>query len=137
MGLLVDSIYCLILLYIFCDCSHQASLNIASRVQHRLLETALNTVDASTAKEVKNYKKYLCVGYTILCISDWIIFDSNTDESPKSIFKGVHCCQQGTCYIGKNTKINNKEMQKYVEFIFIAERSNYGYLPNNFTSVQD
>lgn len=51
-GLLVDSVYCLTLLYIFCDCSHQASINIASRVQYALLETPLNTVDKHTAKEV-------------------------------------------------------------------------------------
>lgn len=51
-GLLVDSVYCLMLLYVFCDCSHKASLNIASRVQTALLETALSTVDYDTTKEV-------------------------------------------------------------------------------------
>lgn len=52
MGLLVDSVYCLILLYVYCDCSHKASLNIANRVQTALLETALSSVDYDTTKEV-------------------------------------------------------------------------------------
>ncbi|ENN82557.1 hypothetical protein YQE_01071, partial [Dendroctonus ponderosae] len=52
MGLLVDAIYCFTLLYIFCDCSHQASANIAERVQWALMEINLNQVDHATIKEV-------------------------------------------------------------------------------------
>lgn len=52
MGLLVDSVYCLMLLYVFCDCSHKASQNIADRVQTALLETALSRVDYDATKEV-------------------------------------------------------------------------------------
>lgn len=51
-GLLVDAVYCIILLYIFCDCSHKASLNIADRVQWHLMEINLNTIDQSCVKEV-------------------------------------------------------------------------------------
>ncbi|CAH2010343.1 unnamed protein product [Acanthoscelides obtectus] len=51
LGLLVDAVYCMTLLYIFCDCSHKASENIAERVQTTLLNINLSQVDSHTAKE--------------------------------------------------------------------------------------
>lgn len=53
MGLLVDTCYCGILLYVFCDCSHNASINIANKVQSTLLHVELSKVDPNTAKEVR------------------------------------------------------------------------------------
>nr|CAI5822498.1 unnamed protein product [Callosobruchus analis] len=38
LGLLVDAAYCMTLLYVFCDCSHKASENIAERVQTSLFK---------------------------------------------------------------------------------------------------
>ena len=51
-GLLVDATYCLFLFFVFCDCSHQASLDIADRVQTSLMKIELNKVDKGTRKEV-------------------------------------------------------------------------------------
>ncbi|XP_076267530.1 gustatory and odorant receptor 21a-like [Rhynchophorus ferrugineus] len=73
-GLLVDAIYCIILLYIFCDCSHKASSNIADRVQWYLMEVNLNTVDQSCVKEIQlfliaiqmNPPKVSLRGYTVV-----------------------------------------------------------------------
>ncbi|RZC41799.1 gustatory receptor 2 [Asbolus verrucosus] len=52
-GLLVDATYCLLLLYVFCDCSHQASLNIADRVQTTLMSVNLNTVKLDARQEIE------------------------------------------------------------------------------------
>ncbi|XP_063927825.1 gustatory and odorant receptor 22-like [Zophobas morio] len=51
-GLLVDATYCLFLFFVFCDCSHQASLDIADRVQTSLMKIELNKVDKGTRKEI-------------------------------------------------------------------------------------
>lgn len=61
MGLLVDAIYCFSLLYIFCDCSHNASANIAERVQWALMEINLKQVDEDTMNEVG-----ACATYTVV-----------------------------------------------------------------------
>ncbi|KAH1024972.1 hypothetical protein HUJ05_009792 [Dendroctonus ponderosae] len=74
MGLLVDAIYCFTLLYIFCDCSHQASANIAERVQWALMEINLNQVDHATIKEIQMFLKAIHLnppkvslrGYTVV-----------------------------------------------------------------------
>ncbi|KAF2887953.1 hypothetical protein ILUMI_18220, partial [Ignelater luminosus] len=66
MGLLVDTCYCGTLLYVFCDCSHQASINIANKIEDTLMHLELSKVDPTTAKEVNQYEynievpKYLC-----------------------------------------------------------------------------
>uniref|UniRef100_A0A2H4ZBF0 Gustatory receptor n=1 Tax=Anoplophora chinensis TaxID=217632 RepID=A0A2H4ZBF0_ANOCN len=57
MGLLVDSIYCMVLLYVFCDCSHQTSANIAEGVQLSLMNIKLNSVDVATTREVELFLK--------------------------------------------------------------------------------
>ncbi|KAL3270848.1 hypothetical protein HHI36_021366 [Cryptolaemus montrouzieri] len=73
-GLLVDTTYCLSLLYIFCNCSHQASLGISYKVQTTLLNIKLNTVDKASAKEIDlflvaiqmNPPKVSLKGYTVV-----------------------------------------------------------------------
>lgn len=74
MGLLVDAGYCSVLFYVFCDCSHNASLNIASRVQNSLMGIDLYKVDKKTIAEVElflvgirmNPPKVSLQGYTIV-----------------------------------------------------------------------
>ncbi|XP_055617288.1 gustatory and odorant receptor 22-like [Toxorhynchites rutilus septentrionalis] len=51
-GLIVDTIYCSILLFIFCDCSHNATLQVAQGVQDTLLGINLLKVDQPTQKEI-------------------------------------------------------------------------------------
>lgn len=51
-GLLVEAAYCTTLLFVFCNCSHKATINIANRVQTRLMNIQLSKVDPYTAKEV-------------------------------------------------------------------------------------
>ncbi|XP_030760635.1 gustatory and odorant receptor 22-like [Sitophilus oryzae] len=73
-GLLVDAVYCIVLLFIFCDCSHQASANIADRVQWSLMEVNLNSIDQSAIKEIQlflvaiqmNPPKVSLRGYTVV-----------------------------------------------------------------------
>ncbi|XP_059621633.1 gustatory and odorant receptor 22-like [Phlebotomus argentipes] len=51
-GLIVDSTYCSVLLFIFADSSHNATLQVAQGVQDTLLEINLLNVDQPTQKEI-------------------------------------------------------------------------------------
>ncbi|XP_037027029.1 gustatory and odorant receptor 22-like isoform X2 [Bradysia coprophila] len=51
-GLLVDAGYCALLLFIFCDCSHKATLEVAQGVQDTLLTINLLSIDQQTQKEI-------------------------------------------------------------------------------------
>ncbi|XP_058467629.1 gustatory and odorant receptor 22-like [Malaya genurostris] len=51
-GLIVDTVYCSLLLFIFCDCSHNATLQVAQGVQDTLLGINLLKVDLPTQKEI-------------------------------------------------------------------------------------
>lgn len=52
MGLIVDTIYCSTLLFIFCDCSHNATNQVAQGVQDTLLSINMLTIDTPTQKEI-------------------------------------------------------------------------------------
>lgn len=52
MGLFVDTVYCGFLLFIFCNCSHQATKKVAQGVQDTLLSINMMSVDRQTQKEV-------------------------------------------------------------------------------------
>nr|AOE48126.1 putative gustatory receptor GR6 [Scaeva pyrastri] len=52
MGFIVDAIYCSGLLFIFCDCSHNATLVVSKGVQETLLSVDLRNVDAQAQKEI-------------------------------------------------------------------------------------
>lgn len=52
-GLIVDSVYCSILLFVFCDCSHSATLKVAQGVQDTLLSINLLNVDHPTQREIE------------------------------------------------------------------------------------
>ncbi|XP_055532855.1 gustatory and odorant receptor 22-like isoform X2 [Wyeomyia smithii] len=51
-GLIIDALYCSTLLFIFCDCSHNATLQVAQGVQDTLLGINLLKVDQPTQKEI-------------------------------------------------------------------------------------
>ncbi|KNC23173.1 hypothetical protein FF38_14151 [Lucilia cuprina] len=51
-GLIVDVIYCCTLLFIFCDCSHKATLGVAKGVQKTLLSIDLLEADLEAKKEI-------------------------------------------------------------------------------------
>ncbi|CAD7084266.1 unnamed protein product [Hermetia illucens] len=51
-GLVVCTIYCSTLLFIFCDCSHKATLEVAQGVQDTLLSTNVLSIDMQAQKEV-------------------------------------------------------------------------------------
>ncbi|GAB0092499.1 Gustatory receptor [Sergentomyia squamirostris] len=51
-GLIVDATYCSILLFIFADCSHNATMLVAQGVQDTLLEINLLQVDQPTHREI-------------------------------------------------------------------------------------
>lgn len=52
LGLLVNTVYCATLLFVFCDCSHQATTKVAQGVQDTLLSINLMCVNQQTQKEV-------------------------------------------------------------------------------------
>lgn len=51
-GLIVDTLYCSTLLFIFCDCSHNATNQVAQGVQDTLLSINMLTIDTPTQKEI-------------------------------------------------------------------------------------
>lgn len=61
MGLLVDTGYCLVLFYIYCDFSDSSANVIASRVQRKLLDLTLSNVEADARKEVSNKILYYLI----------------------------------------------------------------------------
>lgn len=52
-GLLVDTVYCSILLFVFCDCSHSATMQVAQGVQDTLLSINMLAVDHPTQREIE------------------------------------------------------------------------------------
>jgi gustatory receptor len=51
-GLLVNAVYCTVLLFVFCDCSHSSTNKVAQGVQDSLLSINLLAVDQPTQKEI-------------------------------------------------------------------------------------
>lgn len=51
-GLIVDTVYCSILLFVFCDCSHSSTNKVAHGVQESLLSINLLNCDHPTQKEI-------------------------------------------------------------------------------------
>lgn len=71
MGLLVNSIYCIALLYIFCDCSEKATENISKRVQDTLMLIDMKNIDQGAKKEVCLYILQLFIYYlNVICVID-------------------------------------------------------------------
>ncbi|XP_037944716.1 gustatory and odorant receptor 22-like [Teleopsis dalmanni] len=55
LGLIVDGVYCSMLLFIFCDCSHNATLGVARGVQKTLLSIDLEHCDRETKNEIDHF----------------------------------------------------------------------------------
>jgi gustatory receptor len=51
-GLIVDAVYCSILLLVFCDCSHTSTLQVAQGVQDTLLSIDMMSADQPTQREI-------------------------------------------------------------------------------------
>ncbi|XP_054726708.1 gustatory and odorant receptor 22-like isoform X1 [Anastrepha obliqua] len=51
-GLIVDGLYCSTLLFIFCDCSHNATLGVAKGIQKVLLEIDVRQIDRKAKSEI-------------------------------------------------------------------------------------
>lgn len=52
LGLIVDTLYCSTLLFVFCDCSHRSTLEVAKGVQNTLLALDMTTLDTQAKREV-------------------------------------------------------------------------------------
>ncbi|XP_069969040.1 gustatory and odorant receptor 22-like [Bactrocera oleae] len=51
-GLVVDGLYCSILLFIFCDCSHNATLCVAEGIQNVLLKIDVRQINTKAKSEI-------------------------------------------------------------------------------------
>lgn len=51
-GLIVDTVYCSALLFVFCDCSHSSTNKVAQGVQDSLLSINLLAVDQPAQREI-------------------------------------------------------------------------------------
>lgn len=52
LGLIVDVMYCSTLLFVFCDCSHKCTLEVAKGVQNTLLSLDMMSLDTQAKREV-------------------------------------------------------------------------------------
>lgn len=71
MGLFVDAIYCSVLLFIFCDCSHNATLQVAQGVQDTLLSINVLTVDNPTQKEIDLFIQAILMNPAIVSLKGY------------------------------------------------------------------
>lgn len=70
-GLIVDTVYCSILLFVFCDCSHSATLQVAQGVQDTLLSINLMAVDQPAQKEIDIFIQAIEMNPAIVSLSGY------------------------------------------------------------------
>jgi gustatory receptor len=68
-GLIVDIGYCSTLLFVFCDCSHGATLQVAQGVQDTLLTIDLDGVEERTLKEINIFIQAIEMNPAIVSLS--------------------------------------------------------------------
>lgn len=67
-GLLVDTVYCSILLFVFCDCSHSSTLQVAQGVQDTLLSIDMLAVDNPTQAEIEIFIQAIAMNPAIVSL---------------------------------------------------------------------
>lgn len=67
-GLIVDVVYCSVLLYIFCDCSHTSTQQVAQGVQDTLLSINTLSVDTPTQKEIDIFIQAIAMNPAIVSL---------------------------------------------------------------------
>ncbi|KAG5684235.1 hypothetical protein PVAND_013473 [Polypedilum vanderplanki] len=70
-GLIVDAIYCSTLLFIFCDCSHTSTLQVAQGVQDTLLSINTLAVDTPTQKEIDIFIQAIAMNPAIVSLKGY------------------------------------------------------------------
>lgn len=70
-GLIVDFLYCCGLLLIFCDCSHNATLEVAKGIQETLLTIDTSKVDELTQKEVDLFIQAILMNPAIVSLKGY------------------------------------------------------------------
>lgn len=70
-GLLVDIVYCSILLFVFCDCSHTSTLEVARGVQDTLLSINLLAIDAPAHREIEIFLQAIDMNPAIVSLKGY------------------------------------------------------------------
>lgn len=71
LGLIVDAVYCSVLLFIFCDCSHTSTLQVAQGVQDTLLSINTLSVDTPTQKEIDIFIQAIAMNPAIVSLKGY------------------------------------------------------------------
>ena len=83
-GLIVYAVYSLILLYIFCDCSHTSTQEVAQGVQDTLLSINTLQVDTPTQKEIDIFIQAIAMNPAIVSLKGYA-------EVNRELLTGVSC----------------------------------------------
>jgi gustatory receptor len=70
-GLLVDTVYCSTLLFVFCDCSQGATLKVAQGVQDTLLSINLLNIDHPAQREINIFIQAIEMNPAIVSLSGY------------------------------------------------------------------
>jgi gustatory receptor len=70
-GLIVDTVYCSVLLFIFCDCSHTSTKQVAQGVQDTLLSINTLSVDTPTQKEIDIFIQAIAMNPAIVSLKGY------------------------------------------------------------------
>jgi gustatory receptor len=70
-GLIVDVIYCSTLLFIFCDCSHTSTKQVAQGVQDTLLSINTLLVDTPTQREIDMFMQAIAMNPAIVSLKGY------------------------------------------------------------------
>lgn len=70
-GLIVDAVYSSILLFIFCDCSHTSTQQVAQGVQDTLLSINTLSVDTPTQKEIDIFIQAIAMNPAIVSLKGY------------------------------------------------------------------
>jgi gustatory receptor len=85
LGLIVDAIYCSTLLFIFCDCSHSSTQQVAQGVQDTLLSINTLAVDTPTQKEIDIFIQAIAMNPAIVSLKGYA-------EVNRELLTSVSCC---------------------------------------------
>lgn len=70
-GLIIDTCYCSILLFIFCDCSNSSTKKVAQGVQDTLLSINTLAVDTPTQKEIDIFIQAISMNPAIVSLKGY------------------------------------------------------------------
>lgn len=119
-GLMVDAVYCLTLLYVFCDCSRTATVHITKRVKNILMNVDLAEIDQSTRREVPPLFLHLVASFNAFFFSvpDRPVHRRHQAEPAGRLARGIRQRRQEFLHVGRYTQTVVKKSNVAQIFFF-------------------